>query len=111
MNPATDSIYASKYQIGSSISETSFISHTSALEYYGLNNQVSNSVYVSSLTKFNTFEFEGIIYQYQPTKSDLLVNKLKHTDKIRLSDLERSLIGSIKEIEKNAGVEKVISIL
>lgn len=109
VNPATDSIYASKYQIGSSISETSFISHTSALEYYGLNNQVSNSVYVSSLTKFNTFEFEGITYQYQPTNTDLLVNEPKYTDKIRISDLERSVIDSIKEMEKIAGVEEVLS--
>lgn len=108
VNPATNSIYATKYQIASSISKTSFVSHTSALEYYGMNNQVSNSVYVSSLTKFNTFEFEGITYQYQPTKTDILVNVPKYTDKIRVSDLERSVVDSIKEMEKIAGFEEVL---
>lgn len=108
VNPATNSIYATKYQIASSITKTAFVSHTSALEYYGMNNQVSNSVYVSSLTKFNTFEFEGITYQYQPNKTDMLVDKPKYTDNIKVSSLERSVIDSIKEMEKIAGFEEVL---
>lgn len=73
-----------------------------------MNNQVSNAVYVSTLTKFNTFEFEGITYQYQPTKTDLLVNEPKYTDKIRVTDVERSVVDSIKEMEKIAGFEEVL---
>lgn len=109
VNPATNSVYASKYQIASSISETSFVSHASALEYYGMNNQVSNFVYVSSLTKFNSFEFDGITYQYQPTNSDMFEDEPKYTDKTRVSDLERSVVDSIKGMEKIAGLEEVLA--
>ena len=50
---------ADRFQIGSAISETACISHHTAAEYYGITDQVYYDVYVTSDTRFNTFEFEG----------------------------------------------------
>lgn len=108
VNPATNSIYASKFQIASSISETSFVSHASAMGFFGMNNQVSYSMYVSSLTKFNNFEFEGIRYEYQQTKTEMLVTSPKYVDKVRISEVERSIIDSIKEMDRITGLEEVL---
>jgi len=64
VNLATDQILANRYQIACAITDTSYISHHTAFEYYGLTNQVFYEVYVSSESKFNHFEFECITYKY-----------------------------------------------
>ena len=50
---------ANRFQIASAISDTSYISHHTAMEYYGVSDQVFYDVYVSSKTKFRNFEFDG----------------------------------------------------
>ena len=42
---------ANRFQIASAISDTSYISHHTAMEYYGVSDQVFYDVYVSSKTK------------------------------------------------------------
>ena len=55
---------ANRFQIASAISDTSYISHHTAMEYYGVSDQVFYDVYVSSKTKFRNFEFDGYTYHY-----------------------------------------------
>ncbi len=55
---------ANRFQIASSITATSYISHYSAMEYYGTTDQVYYDIYVSSETTFNDFEFDGYSYHY-----------------------------------------------
>ncbi|MBO5494123.1 MAG: type IV toxin-antitoxin system AbiEi family antitoxin domain-containing protein, partial [Eubacterium sp.] len=54
---------ANKFVIASKLSETAAVSHHSAFEYYGYANQVSYEVTVSSKSRFNPFEFNGISYE------------------------------------------------
>ena len=53
VNPTTGQLVATRYQSACAITDTAYISHHSAFEYYGLANQVFYEVYVSSETKFN----------------------------------------------------------
>ena len=55
-------INATKYEIACKISDSAFLCYHSALEYYGLANQVFNELVVGSVTRFNQFEFENITY-------------------------------------------------
>lgn len=55
IKPATVDIIANSYQIACAIIKSSYISHHSAFDYYGLSNQVYNEIYVSSNTRFNHF--------------------------------------------------------
>ena len=50
---------ANKFQIASSINESSYVSHHSAFEYYGVTDQVYYDVYVSSDMRFHDFIFDG----------------------------------------------------
>ena len=58
----TDSPLANRYQIASAITPTSYVSHHSAMEYYGISDQIFYEVYVSSEEKFRDFEFDGYTY-------------------------------------------------
>ena len=67
----TDSPVANKYQIGCAITESSYISHHTAMEYYGMGDQVYYDIYVSSKTPFKEFEFDGYNYCYVASKCDM----------------------------------------
>ena len=49
IDPSTNDIYSTKFEIASKISNTSFICYHSALEYYGLANQVFGDVLVGTV--------------------------------------------------------------
>ena len=62
-------ITSTKFDIACKISKDSCLCYHSALEFYGLQNQVFNELVVGSSTKFNNFEFEGITYIYKNMKN------------------------------------------
>lgn len=111
INPTTGLIVASKYQIASAITDTAYLSHRSALEYYGLTNQVSYEVYVSSETKFNHFEYDGIRYRYVASRIQEGVVAAKNTAGVRITDLERTVIDSIQDFNKITGLEELLNCL
>lgn len=109
ISPETDMPIADKYQIASAITKDSFVSHHSALEYYGLTNQVYYEVYVSSTTKFQEFEYSGCTYKCVPVKNTLGVVRPNMRNGVYVSGIERAVIESIKDIDRIAGVEEVIA--
>lgn len=95
-----------RYIIASHLTESAYISHHTALEYYGCTNQVFYDVYVSSDTKFTTFELNGLTYRYQMSRiRDGIVTK---PDSTRVTDLERTVIDSINDFEKIGGLEELL---
>lgn len=107
----TGEIIANRYQIACATSKDAYISHHSALEYYGLTNQVMNEVYVTSNKRFNSFEFEGIRYKYIAPKIDEGVKKAVNTFGIRLTDLERTVLDSINDVNKITGIDELKMVL
>lgn len=55
---------ADKFQIASSINEGSYISHHTAMEYYGIMDRQFYDIYVCSNKFFRDFEFDGYRYHY-----------------------------------------------
>ncbi len=111
VNPATDQVVASPYHIACAVTNTAYISHHSAFEFYGLANQVYYEVYVSSEIRFRDFEFEGITYKYIASKLKKGVVEGKNTTGVRVTDLERTVIDSIKDLEKIGGLEELLHCL
>ena len=109
INPATGQVYANRYQIACAITDTAYISHHSAFEYYGLANQVFYEVYVSSKVRFNTFEYGGIAYKYVSSRIDEGIDEIKNTIGIRITNLERTLIDSINDFNKIGGFEELLN--
>jgi predicted transcriptional regulator of viral defense system len=103
-------INATKYEIACKISDSSFLCYHSALEYYGLANQVFNELVVGSITRFNQFEFEGITYFCKHTNNQFEINNLIN-EKIKVTSIERTLIDCIDDIDLAGGIEEVLNAL
>ncbi len=111
VNVATGQVIASRYQIACAVNSTAYLSHHTAFEYHALANQVYYEVYISSETKFKDFEFEGVHYKYVASKFNDGVIKPKNTEGIRVTNLERTVIDSIKDFEKIGGLEELMKCL
>ncbi len=104
----TDSPLANRYQIASAITPTSYVSHHSAMEYYGISDQIFYEMYVSSEEKFRDFEFDGYTYHCIVSKCDKGVQSVEYSGGVRVTDKERTVVDSIKDMDKIAGLEEVI---
>jgi len=111
VNPATGDVFASKFQIACKSSATAYISHHSAFEYYGIKNQISYEVIASSKNPFKQFEFEGMSYKCISSKIDVGIIQPNHSELIRVTDLERTVVDSIKDMDKTGGLEELLNCL
>lgn len=99
---------ANRFQIACSITPTAYISHHTAMEYYGITDQVFYEVYVSSETLFRNFEFDGYTYRYIPAKGRDGIEHPAYSGGISVTNVERTLLDSVKDMDKISGVEEVI---
>lgn len=99
---------ANRFQIASHITPTSYVSHHTAMEYYGITDQIFYEVYVSSETSFRDFTFDGYTYRYVASKSFEGVDKPAFSGGVAVTDLERTIVDSIKDMDKIAGIEEVM---
>lgn len=100
-------IYATRFQIASKISNSSFICYHSALEYYGIANQVFDDVIVGSVTKFNNFIFDGSEYIFKQAKNIGFVNNVV-SEGIKVTSLEKTIIDCIDNPLLAGGIEEVL---
>ena len=111
VNPTTGQLVATRYQIACAITDTAYISHHSAFEYYGLANQVFYEVYVSSETKFNHFEYDHIKYKYVASRMQEGIVEAKNTTGVKSTNLERTVVDSIRDFKKIGGFEELLNCL
>ena len=93
---------ANRFQIASKITPTSYVSHHTAMEYYGITDQVYYDVYVASETSFREFEFDGYTYRYVASKDMEGVETPALSGGIRITNRERTLVDCIKDMYKIA---------
>ena len=70
--------------------------------------QVYYDVYVASETSFREFDFDGYTYRYIASKDMEGVETPALSGGIRITNLERTLVDSVKDMEKIAGIEEVL---
>jgi len=99
---------ANRFQIASHITPTSYVSHHTAMEYYGITDQVFYDVYVSSVTAFREFTFDGYTYRYVASKSLEGVEKPAFSGGIAITNIERTIVDCVKDMDKIAGIEEVV---
>ena len=111
VSPEHNGPVASRYQIASAITPTSYVSHHSAMEYYGYTNQVTYEVIISSTSRFSDFEFDG--YDYRFTRSHLSEGIVAppFSGGVKVTDLERSLIDCIKDMNRFSGLFEIMEII
>lgn len=99
---------ANRFQIASHITPTSYVSHHTAMEYYGITDQVYYEVYVSSETSFRDFTFDGYTYRYIASRNSEGIEKQLYSGGIAVTNLERTIVDSIKDMDKISGIEEVV---
>ena len=107
----TCSPVASRYQIACHITKSAYISHHTAIEYHGLSDQVYYDVYVSSKTRFQEFDFDGYTYKYIAAKGESGVVNVQYSGGVRVTDMEKTLIDSIKDMDRISGIEEVVAFI
>lgn len=100
---------ANRFQIASSITSTSYVTHHSALEYYGITDQVFHEVYVASLKPFSEFDFDGFSFRYVRSSHLDGVETLPMSGNIRITDKERTIIDCINDMDKIGGIEEIVA--
>ena len=105
----TGSPVANRFQIASSLTKTSYISHHTAMEFYGITDQVFYEVYVSSETEFKSFSFDGYTYRYISPKIFEGVENAEFSGGVIVTDRERTVLDSIKDMDRISGLEEVLS--
>ena len=99
-----------KYEIGSHLSESSYISYHSALEFHGLAHQPFNKVFVSSNSRFNSFSYDDVDYMYcrQTVRNIKGVSSPKGNPFVRVTDMERTLLDCFDRIDRAGGIEELL---
>lgn len=98
----------SRYQIGANLFPDACISHHSAFEVFGYGSQVFYECYVATDRRFADFEYDGVIYHRVERKPHIEVIR---EGKVRVTSIEQTVVDSIRDFEKIAGLEEVIRCL
>ena len=107
-NLATKHIEANRYEVASALTPTAYVAYHSALEFYGVANQVFNIMYVASESRFNSFEFDGLSYIYAKSPTNVGIKTPIMSYGIRVTSLERTVIDCIDRIDRCGGSEEML---
>ena len=97
-----------RYQIGAMLFPDAAISHHSSFEVFGYANQVFNEIYVATGSRFHDFEYNGVFYHRVLLRPGTFMDP---GHRFRLTGLEQTLIDSIADYEKIAGLEETLRCL
>lgn len=101
---------STKFEIASKIADDSFVCYHSALEFYGVANQVFNIVTVGSTKRFNTFSFNDMEYIRKPIKTSEQITNVV-TASVRITSLERTVVDCILDVDAGGGIEEILNAL
>ena len=97
-----------KFEIATKIAGDAFVCYHSALEYFGVANQVFNTVTVGSKARFNDFSFDDIDYIRKPFKHYAQIMNIV-TAGVRITSLERTVVDCIDDIDAGGGIDEVLN--
>ena len=97
---------ASRYELATAVTPSACVSHHSAFAYHGYANQVTYEVCVTSVTRFNSFEFDGLTYRRFAPRIDAGVES--PSKMVRVTDLERTVLDSVNDVAKAGGLEELL---
>jgi predicted transcriptional regulator of viral defense system len=95
-----------RYIIANHVTENAYVSHHSAFEVHGVANQVYYEVYVASEKRFSGFDFDGVAYNR--ISPGIVSGIIVLQSGVRVTDIERTVIDSIRDFEKIGGLEETL---
>ena len=107
VNPLDNDIYANKFEIATSMYEDAYIVYHTALEYYGLSNQIYNLVQVATKHIERKREFRGYTFEFHDLKTQKYVDDIYQNSLIRVTSIERTIVDCLNRIRMAGGIEEV----
>lgn len=105
---STGAVQANRFEIACAINDSSYLSHHSALEYYGISNQIYYTILVATQERFTSFEYGGVRYLPHNAKMNSGTYTPVADPLIKVTDLERTIIDCIDDLEKAGGLEEFL---
>lgn len=108
VDPSTNEIYATRFQIASKLFDDSYFSYHEALEYYGLSNQsfVSSFAYLCHIYA-KELVFEGVRYESKKSSCHLQILDHMKEEGVRVVSLERAIVDAIDCPSLSGGIEEI----
>ncbi len=96
---------ATRFDIASKITPSSFVAFHSAFEFYGFYNQVFYEVQVGSQNRFANFEDNGYSYRYFASDTQTQVDTIRS---VKVTSIERTIVDSINMLGKVMDTEELL---
>ena len=86
------------------------IAYHGALQYYALQTQQFNTIYLHSNKRFRPFVVDGIAYEYHPLKFtyNVVISKDSDGNPITVTSLSQTVVDCIRHIDLAGGLEELL---
>lgn len=86
------------------------VAYHGALQYYALQTQQFNTIYMHSDKRFRPFVIDGVSYEYHPLKFtyNIVISKDPDGNPIAVTSLSQTVVDCIRHIELAGGLEELL---
>lgn len=86
------------------------VAYHGALQYYALQTQQFNTIYLHSDKRFRPFVIDGVAYEYHPLKFtyNVVISKDLDGNPIAVTSLSQTVVDCIRHIELAGGLEELL---
>lgn len=111
VNPITKDIYVNRFELATALHEGAYCAYHTALEYYGLATQVYSDVHVITEKRYSPMIIDDLEFQFFQCEYGGGITETKRNAKIRVTELERTVIDCLDKILVSGGLEEVFMAL
>ena len=111
INPITQDIFANRFEIATAIQKEAFVGYHSALEFYGLGNQMYSEVHVLTPTQYAEQTIGELNYLFFKTNYFYGISVIEQNTTIRITELERTVVDCLDRLDVAGGIEEVFTAL
>ncbi len=111
VNPISRDIYVNRFEIATALHDGAYCAYHTALEYHGLATQVYSDVHVITEKRYAPMTIDDLEYQFFQSGYNGGITETKRNAKIRVTELERTVVDCLDRILLSGGIEEVFMAL
>ena len=99
-----------EYAAGCARVSSGCVAYHGALQYYALQTQQFNTIYLHSDKRFRPFVIDGVAYEYHPLKFtyNVVISKDPEGNPIAVTSLSQTVVDCIRHIDLAGGLEELL---
>lgn len=111
INPISKDVYVNRFEIATALYDGAYCAYHTALEYHGLATQVYSDVHVITEKRYVPMMIDDLEYQFFQSRYNGGIIETKRNSKIRVTELERTIVDCLDRILLSGGLEEVFMAL